>query len=162
MTDAISLHGLSKLDLFTPNRLHPTLPPLTLGIYKCMGSDTIMLSTPSVLARKDHIHDLLRDKAKDAGFLRRRIAALERAAMHMGVECFAVQKQGKVLWVKKRSPEVHRYHEGESKSVPKRVPKSMETKEAREAYVRKELAKQWDAMGMGEMGASKEEAIEIE
>ena len=37
MTDAIKQYNLSKLDIFTPNRLHPTLPPLAHGEYSVMG-----------------------------------------------------------------------------------------------------------------------------
>lgn len=64
MTDAKHHHQLSDLDLFTPNFLHPTLPPLKTGVYKCMGADATMISTPDVLARKAHIHSLI-EKAGD-------------------------------------------------------------------------------------------------
>jgi hypothetical protein len=37
MTNAIKQYNLSKLDIFTPNRLHPTLPPLAHGEYSVMG-----------------------------------------------------------------------------------------------------------------------------
>jgi hypothetical protein len=161
MTDAITNHGLAKLDLFTPNRLHPTLPPVSFGTYKCMGGDTTMLFTPSVLARKDHIHGLLGDKASDAGYLRRRVAALGRMTLHMEVEHHIVQKQGKVIWEKRDSLPGFTSDMG-ADVVKKKFPKSMQTKEARETYVKEELAKQWDAMGMGDMEASKEEAIVIE
>lgn len=37
MTVAIKQYNLSKLDIFTPNRLHPALPPLAHGEYSVMG-----------------------------------------------------------------------------------------------------------------------------
>lgn len=37
MTNAIKQHHLSKLDIFTPSRLHPSLPPLAHGEYPVMG-----------------------------------------------------------------------------------------------------------------------------
>lgn len=157
MTEASNAHSLSKLDLFTPNKLHPALPPLTLGTYMCMGNDTLMLFTPSVLTRKAHIHGLLGDKANDAGFLRRRVAAHERLLQHMDV-MHVVYKRGTVRWVR-----AHRYvGTGVDEDKGKRRVKSLSSAESRDACVRKALAKQWEAMGMGEVGASSEEAIEIE
>jgi len=156
MTEAISTHALSKLDLFTPNKLHPALPPLTLGTYMCMGNDTLMLSTPSVLARKAHIHGLLGDKAKDAAYLRRRVAAHDRLILHMDI--MHRVSQGKARWVK-----AYRWTgRNVNGEATKRKPKSLGSSEDREAYVRKGLKKQWHDMGLGELGGSMEEAIEIE
>ncbi|KAF2255907.1 hypothetical protein BU26DRAFT_444364, partial [Trematosphaeria pertusa] len=87
MTAAITTHHLSKLDLFTPNALHPALPPLSLGTYFCMGGETLMLAAPGVLTRKAHVHGLLGPgKARDKGYLRRRVAAHDRLVAHMDVE----------------------------------------------------------------------------
>ncbi|KAF1364723.1 hypothetical protein EJ07DRAFT_59028, partial [Lizonia empirigonia] len=37
MTNAIKQYELSKLDIFTPNQLYPTLPPLAHSEYSVMG-----------------------------------------------------------------------------------------------------------------------------
>jgi hypothetical protein len=155
MTEAISTHRLSKLDLFTPNRLHPTLPSLTLGMYMCMGNNTLMLSTPDVLARKAHVHGLLGDKVDDEGYLRRRVAAHDRLIMHMDIVYRLIQ--GRVRWIK-----AYKYDVGSADwEVKRKVKKSLSTKEAREEYVMKELPKQWEAMGLRD-GRSEDMAITIE
>jgi hypothetical protein len=156
MTVAISEHGLSKLDLFTPNKLHPTLPPLTLGTYMCMGNETLMLSNASVLERKAHLHGLLGDKANDAAYIRRRVAAHDRLILHMDI--MHRVSRGKARWIK-----AYRWA-GVSvdEEAKKRRAKSLRSSEDREAYVRKGLKKQWQEMGMGAFGSSEEEAVEIE
>ncbi|KAF2638081.1 hypothetical protein P280DRAFT_383709, partial [Massarina eburnea CBS 473.64] len=58
-TDAIQKHGLSKLDLFTPNVLHPTLHPLSLGTYMLGPAEITMISKSSVVERKEYVHGLL-------------------------------------------------------------------------------------------------------
>jgi hypothetical protein len=160
MTEATK-HGLSKFDLFTPNRLHPTLPPLLVGLYTCMGSYSTMLSTSSVLARKKHIHGLLpAHLANDDVSLRRRVAAHERLITHMEVGYRATPGQGKTYW-EETGPPYPGFYDAQER-LGKKLPKSMKTREAREAYVKNELAYNWAILGMGDMGASKEEAIEIE
>ncbi|KAF2691272.1 hypothetical protein K458DRAFT_287466 [Lentithecium fluviatile CBS 122367] len=156
MTEAITTHYLSKLDLFTPNKLHPTLPPLLLGTYIFMGGDTLMLSEPSVLARKAHLHGLLGDKAADPAYLRRRVAAHDRLMKHMDIQHSV--RLGRVRWVKRWNlPAVDRM----DAEALKKVPKSLRSAEARAEYVRKGLGKEWEAMGLGELGAPEEQAIEI-
>ena len=87
MTEATRDHLLSALDLFTPNFLHPTLPPLRVGIYKCMGADTTMLSTPDVLARKDLIHSMIRKAGEEVteALLKRRCSSHKRLMGHLHV-----------------------------------------------------------------------------
>ena len=156
-TQAIAQHGLSKLDLFTPNALHPNLPPLRLGAYTLMGGETIMLAEASVLDRKAHIRSLLgagrgRDDP-DANYLRRRAAAHERIIQHMDLAYVVVQCSGH--WVK-----AYRFVPGGPFSI-KVKSKSMETEDGRELYVRKGLEREWAAMGMLE-GKTAETAVVVE
>jgi hypothetical protein len=37
MTNALTQYHISKLDLFTPSVLHPSLPPLATGEYMMAG-----------------------------------------------------------------------------------------------------------------------------
>lgn len=153
MTDAVIKHSLSKLDLFTPNLLHPNLPPLVLGSYVYMGGDTIMLSRPSVLERKAHIHALLGEsKAEDTPYLHRRVAAHNRIVRHM--EETYIMRGHRVRWI-----DIGK-HSVNANEV--RLSKSLRTREARQEYVRKGLEKEWVAMGLDAKGRSKETAIEID
>ncbi|CAI6246635.1 unnamed protein product [Periconia digitata] len=145
-TDAINTHGLSKLDIFTPNALHPNLPPLSLGTYMCMGGSTLMLATNSVLSRKAHIHGLLGvEKASDTQFLRRRVAAHDRLIKHMGI-VFQV-RAGTGIWVKRRQPGRDDRRHGGSE-VKAKTPLSMASAQTRDTYVNINLEKEWAAMGM--------------
>jgi hypothetical protein len=157
MTEAITVHGVSKLDLFTPNRLHPTLPPLTLGAYVCMGNDTLMISTPCVLARKAHVYALLGDQADDTGYLRRRIAAHDRLIRHLDI--MHKVSRGKARWIKAYKLTAVG---ADGEKVPTKLTKSLQTIETREEYVRKALLKEWKAMGLGGQGRSEDTAITIE
>ncbi|KAF2728478.1 hypothetical protein EJ04DRAFT_516556 [Polyplosphaeria fusca] len=133
MTEAIANHGLSKLDLFTPNRLLD-LPTLTNGEYFVMGNFSTMLSKPDVLARKAYIHGLLGEKAKDEGYLRRRAAAHERIIKHMNARV----QHGRV-------------HERTSFIDPVDTSKttaSMRTPEGRANYVTEHLRRERAALGM--------------
>jgi hypothetical protein len=139
MTQATKLHLLSKLDLFTPNTLHPALPPLTSGLYTVMGSTATMLLERDVLSRKAHIQSLLgcagNDKAKES--MGRRPAAHDRIIAHMGIYyCF---KRG---WC--RTPGLN-----ELAMENLKVAKSMRTVEGRDEYVRKGLEKEWGLMSVG-------------
>ncbi|PVI08586.1 hypothetical protein DM02DRAFT_6874 [Periconia macrospinosa] len=156
-TEAITTHGLSKLDLFTPNRLHPTLPPLVLGTYTCMGGETLMLSTRTVLDRKAHIHDLLGEqKAADTNYLRRRIAAHDRLIRHMGV-VFRVRNGVGRWYIQHHIP-----NRGDPNAKSK-VPKSMASAESRAAYVTANLKREWEAMGISISGhANSPTIIEID
>ncbi|ORY15552.1 hypothetical protein BCR34DRAFT_558571 [Clohesyomyces aquaticus] len=144
MTDATTTHGLSKLDLFTPNILHPSLPPLTIGSYMCMGSDALMLSLPDVLARKSYVHGLLGpEKAAGVAYLRRRAAAHERMMMHVGYSLVL----GK--WSKNPDDWYKWRDDGRCRSL--------QTKEGREQYVKEALEREWAVMGMDIGGERKME-----
>lgn len=54
MTNAIKQYNLSKLDIFTPNCLHPTLPPLAHGEYSVMGG--VATSTRRHFLRLEQIY----------------------------------------------------------------------------------------------------------
>ncbi|KAF2745223.1 hypothetical protein M011DRAFT_460398 [Sporormia fimetaria CBS 119925] len=69
-TDAVTKHHLSLLDLFTPNFLHPDLPPVTSGEYMCMGGMATMILTEDVLARKQYIVEQTGNQ--DESFLHKR------------------------------------------------------------------------------------------
>lgn len=146
MTDATTKHGLSKLDLFTPNVLHPNLPPLTFGTYMCMGGETMMISESDVLARKGLIQGMLgEDAAKDPKYLTRRRAAHSRIMEAMDIEF----RSGR--WMK-----AHKFRlDAEGK-----VKKMFRTAESREQYLKQYLEKEWADMGMS--GYSAETAITLE
>ncbi|KAL1791884.1 hypothetical protein ACET3X_009635 [Alternaria dauci] len=86
MTQAIKETRLSKLDLFTPSPLHPTLPPLPTGLYPCMGGVATMLSTPHVQARKDYIHARLGSKVRDNTYMRSRPSIHERIIRGLNIQ----------------------------------------------------------------------------
>ncbi|KAF1911922.1 hypothetical protein BDU57DRAFT_460475 [Ampelomyces quisqualis] len=134
MTEASRTHHLSKLDLFTPNMLHPSLPPLTLGKYFVMGGQAIMVLESDVLARKAHIHKLLGGQRPELR-MRRRPAAHDRITNHYGVH-FATACGG---W--RRTLET-------TQLPAKKQPRSMESGDKRRKYVRKELNEEWGYMGM--------------
>ncbi|KAF7677081.1 hypothetical protein GT037_005293 [Alternaria burnsii] len=149
MTQAIQETHLSKLDLFTPSPLHPTLPPLPTGLYHCMGGTATMLSTPHVQARKTYIHTLLGSKATDESYLRPRPSAHERIIKHLNIEYF----EGRGWW---QAPDMEDEDsceedtgEGEGKKKAK-GPYSMRSAESRRAYAEKGLKKEWLALGMEE------------
>jgi hypothetical protein len=149
MTQATKLHLLSKFDLFTPNTLHPGLPPLTSGLYTVMGSTATMLLERDVLNRKAHIQSLLGcagdDKTKEN--MARRPAAHDRIIAHMGIYyCF---KRG---WC--RMPGLN-----DTAMENLKIAKSMRTQEGRNEYVRKGLEKEWGLMGV-ETGKGKGRARE--
>jgi hypothetical protein len=160
MTEATQTTHLSKLDFFTPSPLHPHLPPLATGSYAVNGGTATMLSTPDVLARRDHIYALLGDKVKDEKYMRVRPATHERIIKHMEKEYY----NGR--W----------YNVGMAgRRDGKNVPKSMQTWEARREYVKKGLEREWEAMGVDkgdgglrrksgaatQGGMSRESAIEL-
>lgn len=148
MTQATHDHHLSKLDLFTPNALHPSLAPLPLGTYPVMGGVATMLCARAVLARRDYIYTLLGARAHDAGSMRVRPAAHNRIMQHLGIAFDA----GRGEWV--------RVGVGEREGGPK----SMRTREGRVEYVKRGLQREWAALKEGKegLGMSKEAASEIE
>ncbi|KAG9186913.1 hypothetical protein G6011_10021 [Alternaria panax] len=147
MTQAVQQHHLSKLDLFTPSPLHPTLPPLSTGLYHCMGGVATMLSTPNVLARSTYIHSLLGDKAQDESYMRRRPSAHERIIKHLNIEYF----EGRGWWA---APDIEAedscewdLEEGQGKNRG-RGPYSMRSEESRREYAEKGLRREWKALGV--------------
>lgn len=111
-----------------------------------------MISEPDVIARRDLLYSLLGDKAQDKDYMRRRSAAHERIITHMRVFYWSEGNK----WVKKPKMVLN---PTPNKSPPK-LPKSMQTKESREEYVRKHLEKEREALGMA--GSSAEKAIELD
>jgi hypothetical protein len=143
MTDAVTKHYISKLDLFTPNALHPNLPPLKFGTYVVMGGTSVMISLPDVLARKKLIHGMLGEALTRNH--NRRLAAHDRIMEAMDITF----QYGK--WVK-----AHKFRlDAEGK-----VKRALRTKESREQYVKESLEKEWEAMGMN--GFSEGRAIELD
>ncbi len=142
MTEAITTYNISKLDLFTPNRLHPDLPRITVGATMSGGSDAVMLLSSDVRERRRHIYELLGDKAQDTDYMRKRVRIHERLAMHLGIR-FDIHS---CEWVTVQSPADHF-----------RGPKTLNTKESRRAYVRKVMLSEWTAMGWGGEGDEENE-----
>jgi hypothetical protein len=134
MTSATQTTHLSKLDLFTPSPLHPLLPPLATGSYAVNGGTALMLSTPDVLARRDYIYSLLGDNVKDERYMRTRPAAHERIIKHME----KVYHNGR--WWNIGGGEIR---DG------KKLPKSMQTWEARREYAAQGLERERKATGIG-------------
>lgn len=136
MTEARDQTHLSKLDLFTPSPLHPRLPPLPTGMSS--GNLATMLSTPDVLARKEHIRALLGDGANDEAAMHKRQAKHDRIMKHLNIDYF--QGTG---WVEKDEAK-----DGRSMGVPKKnPPKSMQTREARMLYAQVGMREEWKALG---------------
>jgi len=150
MTQATKDHSLSKLDLFTPNELHPTLPPLTTGLYTVMGSPSTMILEGDVLTRKAYIMSLLGDAAET--HMRRRPAAHDRIIAHLGLHYCCGNGMLPGRW--RKAPPLNEV-------ALEKAAKSMRTEEGRREYVRKGLEKEWLALGM-RMGRSRDDALEIE
>ncbi|KAF3043459.1 hypothetical protein E8E12_008879 [Didymella heteroderae] len=133
MTNAIKYYNLSKLDLFTPNRLHPKLPPLAHGEYPVMGGVATMIYEPDLIARRQYLGSLL-DDLEGSGNIgaQRRIRRHDQLMAHMEVAYSATRK----VWY--QSPLIRK--EG------KPLRKSLETKESRDAFVRSTLKAEWAAM----------------
>lgn len=144
MSAAVNQHGLTKLDLFTPNALHPDLPSLTVGEYICSGIDTTMISEPDVLARKKLIHGMLLDSTKKA--LTKRNNQHTRLLKHMNPTIPA----GCGRWVRVRQGDV----------IGECLWESLRTPESRGEFVRNKLREEWAAMGS--KGSSTDDAIELD
>ncbi|KAF2018918.1 hypothetical protein BU24DRAFT_458646 [Aaosphaeria arxii CBS 175.79] len=143
MTDAATKHGLSKLDLFTPNPLHASLPPLTHGTYNCMGTAAVMLLETDVLARKTHIHGLLAaasgPDAVTPPALNRRVAAHTRIAAALGIAWY------QVYW--------RNVGHGDGGGGGDFAPPSADMQSLRAGklhYAREQIKRQWAAMGLEE------------
>jgi hypothetical protein len=141
MTQASKAHSLSKLDLFTPNALHPKLPPLTTGLYTVMGGAATMILERDVLARKAHIQALLSSQGTETD-MHRRPATHDRITNHLGVYyCSSIGG-----W--RRAPVL-------SPAAMDKAVKSMRTEAGRKEYVGKALNKEWEAMGVVSGSSSK-------
>jgi hypothetical protein len=150
MTQASKTHLLSKLDLFTPNVLHPLLSPLTTGLYTVMGSPATMILESDVLARKAHIQALL-GPGVDGHNMHKRPAAHDRIAAHLGLY-YCPSRGG---W--RRAPSM-------SPAALEKAAKSMQTKHGRAEYARKALVRDWEAMGQyyARTGSSRDGPVELE
>jgi hypothetical protein len=135
MTQAQKAYNLSKLDLFTPNALHPKLPPLTTGLYTVMGGAATMILERDVRARKAHIRALLGSKG-NTDDMHRRPAAHDRIISHLGLY-YCPTRSG---W--RRAPVL-------SPAAMDKAVKSMKTEEGKREYVKKALNKEWAAMSVG-------------
>ncbi|KAF1840970.1 uncharacterized protein K460DRAFT_410363 [Cucurbitaria berberidis CBS 394.84] len=145
MTNATQDYNLSKLDLFTPNALHPRLPRLATGAYKVMGGNAVMVAEADVLARRDHVYKLLGEKAQDASYMRKRPATHNRITQHLGI----VWNCTNGSWGKGSGPS-------------STLPKSMRTEEDRKEYVKKALQKEWAAMNVNKYGFPQDPPIEFD
>lgn len=150
MTQATKDHYLSKLDLFTPNALHPTLPPLTTGLHTVMGSGCTMILERDVLSRKAHVKSLLGGNAET--HMQRRPAAHDRIIAHMGL--FYCCGNGRRPGGWRKAPDL-------SEAAMEKAAKSMRTDEGRREYVRKNLEKEWQGMGVG-TGSSRDDPVEVD
>jgi hypothetical protein len=151
MTQATKDHSLSKLDLFTPNALHPTLPPLTIGLTTVMSSACTMILERDVLARHRLIQQMLDPDVK----MGRRPAAHDRIIAHMGL--YYCCGNGSTMGGWRRAPRL-------SEQALEKASKSMRSEEGRREYVRKGLEREWAAMGMGGEKAKgcEDDPLEIE
>ncbi|KAF2120690.1 hypothetical protein BDV96DRAFT_641352 [Lophiotrema nucula] len=154
MTEAIN-NGLSKLDLFTPSVLHPSLPPLTHAEHTVMGGTSILILSSDVDARKSYIRSLLGPaRADDAAYLRRRIAAHDRIVNHASIYYRAHRRR----WIKIAPAEGF-----EQVGPPSRRVKSMANEDSRQKYVDDGLKKEWAAMGLvGPDGSAAEKPIVLD
>ncbi|KAF2833048.1 hypothetical protein CC86DRAFT_365034 [Ophiobolus disseminans] len=150
MTQATKDHYLSKLDLFTPNALHPALPPLTTGLHTVMGSGCTMILECDVLSRKAHIKSLLGGSAET--HMQRRPAAHDRIIAHMGLYYCCGNGRRPGGW--RKAPNL-------SDAAMEKAAKSMKTEEGRREYVRRNLEKEWQGMGMG-TGRSRDDPLEVD
>lgn len=166
MTNAVKQYGLSKLDLFTPNRLHPELPALAHGEYPVMGgvatsmcnqcgfygafTNSSVIYEPDLIVRRDHIHSFLGllDRPNNST-ARKRIRRHDLLMMHMELGYSAAHK----IWYRNTPP-------ARKEGVGKMVRKSMETRESRDAFVRDVLAS--EQASLRRQGASEETAIELD
>ncbi|KAH9865664.1 hypothetical protein J1614_009250 [Plenodomus biglobosus] len=148
MTAAIATHHLSKLDLFTPNPLHPYLPQLRLGAAQVLGGQAILISEPDILARRDHIYALLGDKAHNPAFLRARPTAHYRILLHLFIYFCPTRKRWRRLNTDIPNPE--------------ELSISMRTREGRLAYAKKALRLERMAMGIDAQAADDNHGFDIE
>jgi hypothetical protein len=135
MTSAIQTYHLSKLDLFTPNTLHPNLPPITFGIYVVGGNDTMMLSMLDVLERKRLIHGMLEERVQGEAALKARCANHERIleAMDMTFRSNRWSKKGRIKEIEAKE----------------NAPQRLKTQEARDKYIGEQLEKERRLLGVG-------------
>ncbi|KAH6615017.1 hypothetical protein C7974DRAFT_379905 [Boeremia exigua] len=146
MTNAINQYSLSKLDIFTPNDLHPALPSLAHGEYPVMGAVAIMIYEPDLASRRDDIHSQLRSVDMTEEQLRKRVRRHNKLIAHMEVTYDPVSK----FWYRASKSQ---------KNGQKPAKGSMQTAESRDKFVRIGLADERAAMHT--QGASEETPIEL-
>ncbi|OSS49718.1 hypothetical protein B5807_06166 [Epicoccum nigrum] len=147
MTNAVQQHNLSKLDIFTPNIMHPALPRLVHGEYSVMGGVATMVYEPDLVSRRDYIHSQLIEPDRHPSMLRKRIRRHETLMRHMTIT-YSTRLQ---LWCRTAYCD-------EVVSRPGRP--SLEMPESREEYVRTALA--YERLVMGMKGSSEDNAIKLE
>lgn len=163
MTNAIKQHNLSKLDIFTPNRLHPTLPTLAHGEYTVMGgvatstyhidqptlmaNGSLVIYEPELAARRDLIHGCLTDSDRFETNLRKRIRRHDALIMHLEIRYTTRNKR----WYESSRRQAD--YEGKS------IRASLLTRESRDEFVRNALKQERAAMRME--CASQETAIAL-
>ncbi len=146
MTMAVKQYHLSKLDIFTPNVLHPTLPALAHGEYTVMGGVAtskhtsavtepqdlihLVIYEPHLAARRDYILGLLSDDDRLNVNIRKRIRRHDELNRHMGSDYLP----GLKVWTKG--------------FYGRPVKPSMETPESKDKFVKAGLQKEWAAMGI--------------
>ncbi|XPS75185.1 hypothetical protein M3J09_007292 [Ascochyta lentis] len=148
MTNASKQYILSKLDIFTPNRLHPTLHPLAHGEYSVMGGVATMIYEPDLVARRDYVHERLSSVKRLDANLRKRVRRHDRLIAHMEMAYSTARR----AWC--RSPRVQKEGHGRTGRS------SMETQESRDEFVRKSLKEERTAMCTE--GFSEKTAIRLE
>ncbi|KAF2856234.1 hypothetical protein T440DRAFT_463579 [Plenodomus tracheiphilus IPT5] len=133
MTQAIQSHHLSKLDLFTPNLLHPHLPELRLGASNTLGGQTTLISEPDVLARREYLY-ALRKCARGASptGLRHGPPAHNRIIEHLRIVFNPFYRR----WCSDKKP------------VTEKMAVSMRTIDQRGTYVRRHLLTTWMELGI--------------
>ncbi|OAL50580.1 hypothetical protein IQ07DRAFT_679960 [Pyrenochaeta sp. DS3sAY3a] len=140
MSGASSQYGLSKLDLFTPNVLHPDLPALTHGNITIMGGDATMILESDVVLRQAHVLQLLRKKEPG---LKGRIARHNRIATHL---CIAWDSY-EGCWSS---------WDPDDASLSNKALKSFRTPASRFEYAKLILQQEWAGMGMSELANSED------
>ncbi|KAJ8117590.1 hypothetical protein OPT61_g1243 [Boeremia exigua] len=149
MTNAIKQYQLSKLDLFTPNRLHPTLPPLAHGEYAVSGCVATMIYEPDLISRRDYILSQLSSTDRTESQLRKRIRRHDALTTHMEIG-YSIHRKA---WLRSHIPMPR-----DEVNYPVRP--SMRTGESRDEFVRKTLA--YELTTMHVQGASEDVPIEFD
>jgi hypothetical protein len=145
MSGASSKYGLSKLDLFTPNVLHPDLPALAHGHTTVMGGDATMILESDIITRHAHILQLLRKKEPGVESLgRSRSTRHGRIMTHLCIVWGSYEGRWS-SWDPNYA----------SLSNVLKALKSFRTPASRIEYAKLSLQQEWADMGMSEHANSK-------